>query len=193
MAEALLKHHAQQQCQVASAGMLAGDGGRPSSETVEVLKERGIIYDGSTTALCAALIDWADIVLAMTQGHKDMIQQQYPSTTSKVFTLREYVRVGEETAAIEETLKSHYAELEWQQATQRRMQNQSHTEQDQSQIAAVQTKIAHLQSQINDLETQQYNNNVADPFGSSLDEYRKIREELTTLIKQLWQKIRKED
>ncbi len=54
---------------VASAGVSAPDGLRPTAETLAALAARGIDHDGVSKTLTAELIRKADVVLCMTKGH----------------------------------------------------------------------------------------------------------------------------
>jgi protein-tyrosine phosphatase len=40
--------------------------------------------------LTSSLLEWADIVIVMTQGHKDVISRRFPDFSGKVVPLRNY-------------------------------------------------------------------------------------------------------
>ena len=90
MAEALSKEkipHAE----VRSAGIFASNDSPANDYARQVLMEQGITINHFSQPISARLLDWADLVLTMTTGHKDMLTSQFPSSTSKFFTLKEYV------------------------------------------------------------------------------------------------------
>lgn len=91
MAEALLRHVGEDKFNVKSAGVFAMDGQVASSHAVRVLLEKGIESNHRSTHLDVDNIEWSEVVLAMTGGHKQQILSQYPQYEEKIFTLYEYV------------------------------------------------------------------------------------------------------
>jgi protein-tyrosine phosphatase len=75
---------------VASAGMAASLGGRPSPQAVEVLRARGLdLTQHESQPLADQLVRHADLILTMTRGHRDAILAQWPAAASRVQVLRE--------------------------------------------------------------------------------------------------------
>lgn len=91
LAEYLLKHKGNGQFDVQSAGVAAYDGGQASPHVEELLLEKGIKQNHRSQSVSKDLMEWADLVLTMTQGHKQTLQQHYPASLDKLFTLKEYV------------------------------------------------------------------------------------------------------
>lgn len=91
MAEALLKHHSDGTMNVRSAGIFASEGSPASQQSIEVLKEEGVELDHSSKPLTKDSMEWADLVLTMTEGHKHAILSQFPARKDAVFTLKEHV------------------------------------------------------------------------------------------------------
>ncbi len=91
MAEAMLRHK-RPDLEVQSAGVFAGAGQEANPNAVEALKEKGIEFDHRSQPLTKDLINWADLVLTMTEDHKTMIMSDYPGDRDKIFTLIEYVQ-----------------------------------------------------------------------------------------------------
>lgn len=89
MAEAILSAKNITGVEVRSAGIFAGSS--PISENAgAILEEQGIGFDHISKQLAAEDLQWADIILTMTASHKQLIAQQYPLMTDKLFTLKEY-------------------------------------------------------------------------------------------------------
>ncbi len=71
-----------------SAGVFAQIGERATDEAVAAMAERGIDLSGHRTKpLTDELISMADVILAMTSAHKQLIEALAPG---KVYTLKEY-------------------------------------------------------------------------------------------------------
>jgi protein arginine phosphatase len=101
MAEAIFRHKVQGSplpIEVRSAGVAAYDGQPASPHAQKVLMERGIEHQHSASRIDEQLLDWADLVLTMTQGHKTMVLSYFPALSDKVYTLKEYV--GDPTGEI---------------------------------------------------------------------------------------------
>lgn len=102
MAEALLKHvKNSDQLDVKSAGVFAIDGNDASRYAVEALSEKGIQCSHQSSSLSKELVDWATIILTMTNNHKQSVIDLYPQAGRKTYTLAEYVSEnGEEKMEI---------------------------------------------------------------------------------------------
>lgn len=187
MAEALLRHKSSDACGVASAGIFANEGDPAACETLAVLHEKGINDDLRSTLLSGRLLAWADVVMAMAEDHKQVIQQQYPRYAEKAHTLKSYVRDQPSVESLRQSLQADCAELEIKKATKRRLQQEGED------TEAIQKAISKLEVHIQSVDAACHDRDVTDPFGASRQQYRKICEEIDQLVEQLWQKIRKED
>ncbi|MFN2744609.1 MULTISPECIES: low molecular weight protein arginine phosphatase [Bacillus] len=130
MAEALFKSAASQKnldVSVKSAGLFAPENGKASLYAVEALFEKNIALNHSSARLSREKVEWADLVLTMTEQHKLLARQEYSGSKDKIFTLKEYIK-GE-------------------------------------------------------------TGDIADPFGGSLSDYQKTRDELEGLLKKLAEKL----
>jgi protein-tyrosine phosphatase len=74
-----------------SAGIFADAGAPPSPPAVEALREVGIDLTGHRARpVTPALIRDADLILAMTQTHSDLLTQIDPAAANKTRTLHSY-------------------------------------------------------------------------------------------------------
>lgn len=102
MAEALLRHRLEAKnnaldipCKVQSAGIFAAVGLPASSEALQVMTEYGVdLGSHRSQVLNPKLLEWADLVLTMTDSHRKHILSQYVVNPNKVHTLGEYTGVG---------------------------------------------------------------------------------------------------
>lgn len=78
--------------QVMSAGTGAVEGAAAATHAVQVMKEQGLdLSTHQATALTPALIDDADLILTMSESHKDVIRDMKPQAIEKTFSLKEFV------------------------------------------------------------------------------------------------------
>lgn len=91
MAAAVLQH-IDKGIPVKSAGIFATSGGHANPLTVEVLQRHGIACTHASQPVTEGLLDWADLVLTMTQSHQAHMQMAYPVYQDKVFTFIDYVK-----------------------------------------------------------------------------------------------------
>jgi protein-tyrosine phosphatase len=87
MAEALLRHYGEGKFEVQSAGVFAYPGSDVSIHAKEALAEKGIVIDHAAQQVNDTLVDWADIVVTMTENHKQTVLGYYPSVENKLNTL----------------------------------------------------------------------------------------------------------
>ncbi|KGA97043.1 protein tyrosine phosphatase [Alkalihalobacillus alcalophilus ATCC 27647 = CGMCC 1.3604] len=92
LAEILLKEKAGSQFDVQSAGIYAFPGSPASAGTTEVLEKRNLKADEHLSqALTLDLVDWADVVLTMTESHRQQLISQYPEHEIKTYSLTSFV------------------------------------------------------------------------------------------------------
>lgn len=98
MAEGLLKKMAlesQIPLEVESAGLAAFAGVPAALEAVDVCKEKGIdISRHLSQPLSKILVMESDLILTMTEKHKEMILKKMPFLETKVFLLSEFAGLG---------------------------------------------------------------------------------------------------
>lgn len=98
MAEALLKKELGEdkylsgKVSVTSAGIAANEGEPASHNSVKVLEEfYGIHLEHTARRLTSEMLKRADLVLTMSESHRQIILSYFPDLNSKVLTLKQYV------------------------------------------------------------------------------------------------------
>lgn len=90
MAEALLRSLAPD-FEVRSVGVSATDGAPASRHAYEVLSDRGLDLDRHRSrTVSASDVEWADVVLTMTESHRSALLRRHPEAAAKVFPLRSF-------------------------------------------------------------------------------------------------------
>ena len=100
MAEGLLKKVAQENqlaLEVQSAGLAAFAGVPPAPEAVEACRAKGVdISSHQTQPLSKTLVMESELILTMTEKHKEMILKKMPALQDKVSMFSEFAGVGVE-------------------------------------------------------------------------------------------------
>ncbi|WP_071784220.1 low molecular weight protein arginine phosphatase [Paenibacillus antibioticophila] len=80
--------------EVRSAGVAASTGASMSRHAEAVLRDKGIVDKFASTQLHSEQVEWADLILTLTESHKQHIRFAFPTSLDKVYTLKEYVSDG---------------------------------------------------------------------------------------------------
>lgn len=95
MAELIMRDIAEDEglsVDVDSAGIFAANGAQISMQAAAELKERGIdAYAKRSKRVTEEMVEGADLVLCMGDGHRRMLVESYPKEADKIKTLAEYV------------------------------------------------------------------------------------------------------
>lgn len=96
MAEAILLDHVKKTNQtdrifVKSAGLYTTDGIKTSAGTRYALMQHQIDFDGESSQITEDLLDWADLILTMTDSHQEALRSFNPEQGDKIHTLNGYV------------------------------------------------------------------------------------------------------
>ncbi|WP_319004452.1 low molecular weight protein arginine phosphatase [Halobacillus litoralis] len=187
MAEAILKSK-YKKGKVRSAGIFAGKGESIAENSDLVLKEIDLTLNHQTSPVDEEMLAWADLILTMTDRHKQTLAIQYPDYQEKYYTLKEFVLIDEGEW---QKLKEFYSKFEEKRtALVREYQN---VLSDQELESKLRQELSEEIREIERLEQTMPDVNVSDPFGGSLTVYRKTREELEKYIDMLVMKIEAED
>jgi protein-tyrosine-phosphatase len=81
---------------VLSAGISALPGMSPTPEAIKVMTEQGVdISRHIATQVKEDLVKKADLILVMSNTHKDYIKTKFIFTQDKIYLLKEFARIGE--------------------------------------------------------------------------------------------------
>ncbi|GGA64250.1 low molecular weight protein arginine phosphatase [Ornithinibacillus halotolerans] len=184
MAEALLKNN-MPHAEVKSAGIFAAKNQRASKHAVQVLENKGIALNHHSQPVSEKLLNWADIVLTMTTGHKRSLIMQFPNYQDKFYTLKEYV--SDSDNQIWNDIKKLYAEYE--ETKMQIIQENEHKLNQRLLEEKLKKQLGPTIEKINQLESSLINYDISDPFGGEIDAYQKTLDELEEYIKLLIKKI----
>lgn len=172
MAAAILNHKANDRYQVKSAGLFAMNGQPAQPHALTVLNDNNIEFNHSSKELTGELVDWADIILTMTENHKHALIQQFPKSMDKVATLKGYLEFQEQW----DQWKEAKADYELKKAI---IDNGSGASDEEAQ-----KEFQHAHERIQWLENSSGNMDIVDPFGLSQQVYNAVFMELERLIDQ---------
>ncbi|MFX3634120.1 MAG: low molecular weight protein arginine phosphatase [Candidatus Pristimantibacillus sp.] len=171
MAEAMLRDMAKRsgiEIEVRSAGVSAIDGLPISTHAAETLRTRQINHHSTSHAINGEAVDWADLILTMTSGHKRNLLQWFPNVVDKAYTLKEYV--NQDVLSDIQELERLYSEMHMKQALGQQLTNDERTQ------------LLQLERRIPSFD-------IVDPYGGPLEMYRhsanEIEESLRMLLKKL--------
>jgi glycine hydroxymethyltransferase len=107
MAEALFRDLTKTQAGFisSSAGIGAADNQPPSAHSITAMRELGIdISDLRSRMISPAMVADADLILAMTFGHHDVLQMLFPEAADKIFLLREFEEAADGELEIDDPI-----------------------------------------------------------------------------------------
>ncbi len=82
--------------QVYSSGIFAMKGDIPTDEAIEVMEEYDVdLKKHRAIPTMQSNIQEMDLILCMTNSHKQTLINTYPNLTDKIFTLKEYTKLTE--------------------------------------------------------------------------------------------------
>ncbi|QTD40753.1 low molecular weight protein arginine phosphatase [Sporosarcina sp. Te-1] len=92
MAEAILRSKNLSEIAVRSAGLHAANGFPISMHSETLIQEMDMPYTAVSRAISKEDVEWADLILTMTVGHKQGVLQRFPEAKGKLYTLKEYTK-----------------------------------------------------------------------------------------------------
>ncbi|WEG13103.1 low molecular weight protein arginine phosphatase [Pullulanibacillus sp. KACC 23026] len=187
MAETILNHHGKDRAEAKSAGLFANKGQGANPLAVKALEKLGIpMGEHHSQPLTGELVDWATLILTMTQNHKQSLIMDYPEAIDKTYTLKEYVY---------DQLEQNRFWKSWQEAVSEREEARLIVDQyakettglDDAKKEAVE-RLLKAEERVKTLEEEIPNYDIKDPFGGDLEEYQTVSRELEYLIRQWMEK-----
>lgn len=154
--------------EVRSAGVSTIDGLPISTHAAETLRDRQIDHQSTSHAISGEAVEWADLILTMTSGHKRGLLQWFPGVVDKAFTLKEYV--NQDVLSDIQELERLYTEMHMKQALGQQLTNDERTQ------------LLQLERRIPSFD-------IADPFGGTLEMYRSSANEIEEGLKMLLKKL----
>lgn len=91
MAEAILRSKELGNLTVRSAGIHAQEGRPISLNAKTLIEEAAMPYTPQSRVISSKCLEWADVVLTMTEAHKRELLYRYPTIQEKTFTLKGFV------------------------------------------------------------------------------------------------------
>ena len=186
MAEALLSYYGGDRFEVKSAGIYANRGQEVNRLAMEALKERKISLSHQSQPITKELMNWASVVLAMTQQHKQALVMEYPIYIDKIYTLKEFVY--EKTGKSQVWVDLQQAIMEREEAMLDVIQIVKKPNISENEKKEAHDRLLKAETRVKTLEEDMPNYDIHDPFGSDLNEYRSVCRELETLIHQWLEK-----
>ncbi|KMJ59195.1 phosphatase [Bacillus sp. LL01] len=98
MAAAILAGRDLQGVEVRSAGVFAMPGSQASSQAREVLMEKGLPVEHRSSQVTDELVEWAEYIFTMTAQHKMLLENSYPQSVGKTYTLKGFVEQSGEVS-----------------------------------------------------------------------------------------------
>jgi len=188
---------------VLSAGISAVEGDAASSPAVQVMDEWGLnLKDHRARVLMPELVEEADLILTMTEKHRNDVIARFPAAAKKTFTLKGFAL---DPKAMKERddlvnlildkrkayLEEHKEELAALKEKRRLLEGQ---------IGEIDRKLREFETEINrlvepevkrleEIKRQMESQDIQDPFGCSVEVYRacanEIKEALEKVIERL--------
>lgn len=173
MAEGLLRKLAKErgiELEVRSAGVSAISGTSISRHAAAILRDEGIQDLIESAQLTGQSVEWADLVLTLTGGHKRHLLQYFPDAVNKTYTLKEYVHDEEAVTEDIKELDSLYADAELSLALG-----------GEPDVADMQ-RIIEIRQRIPSFD-------ISDPFGGTREDYELTAAEIRTALFVLLDKL----
>ncbi|MBX4152191.1 protein tyrosine phosphatase [Paenibacillus sp. LC231] len=173
MAEGMLRKLAKQRgipLETKSAGVSAVDGMPVSHHAESILRDQDIQERLVSKPLTANLVEWADLILTLTQSHKQYAIRQFPHAADKMHTLKEFVEDDRRVLDDLREQDSLYAALELARSL-----GHDVSDRDRERLIELRQRIPSF--------------DISDPFGGSREEYEATAAEIRTALFRLLDKL----
>ncbi|MCR8645103.1 low molecular weight protein arginine phosphatase [Paenibacillus sp. N1-5-1-14] len=152
--------------EVRSAGVYASNGSPISNHSAHILREKGASDAIRSSSIHSDNVQWADLILTMTQSHKQALIQHFPDVVGKTFTFKEYTNGDSGASLIQQEREELIAELSLKQALGHEI-----TEAEKERYYELERRVPNI--------------DISDPFGGSLERYRMTAAEIEQEIHKL--------
>ncbi len=198
----------QEQVEVRSAGVAAESGAPASRFALEALRELSVDLGGhKATRVNEQLVQWADLILAMTRRQKETVIAAYPAARDKTHVLKEFLTSAADREEQEQSLyELHQRMSEKRDAfsggqhpniaelRQRRAELLQELQDVEQLLAARQAELLEElrpeREAVERIERWRTAVDVLDPFGQPLEAYRECRDELQESLRKLADHLR---
>jgi len=205
MAEAMLKKSGRHE--VRSAGVAAETGSVASRGAAVAMSKRGLdLSSHRAQAVSTDLVAWADLILTMTDRHREAVLERFPEAKGKIHTMKGFALSEADRGQQEERLHALYTEVDEKRRQFARTNSPNIAELQARrgelllELQAVEEQLTELQGQLRALLYQErqeiekieaflVSTDVADPFGQGEDIYLQSAEEIEYLLAKVEEKL----
>lgn len=176
MAEGMMRKMAKERgldITVRSAGVAAAPGIPISRHAEAVLREQGIGDRFLSTPLHAELVEWSDLILSLTEGHKRQILYSFPEAADKIYTLKEFADNEAESLAAREELQRLAAGMELELSLGKQPDEAA-------------------RRRLNELLQRMPVYDITDPFGGSREDYDRTAAEIRDALERILDKLERD-
>nr|WP_279591721.1 low molecular weight protein arginine phosphatase [Paenibacillus sp. F411] len=173
MAEGMLRKLAagrSMKLEVRSAGVAAVEGMPISRHAQAVLRDQSIEGEFTSKPLSRELVAWADLILTLTQSHKQFAISRFPEAADKVHTLKEFAGADEQVMQDLQELDRLYVSAELARSLGGAQSSQERE------------RLIELRQRIPSFD-------ISDPYGGSLEDYEATAAEIRTALFRLLDKL----
>ncbi|QCT04620.1 Protein-tyrosine phosphatase, low molecular weight [Paenibacillus algicola] len=173
MAEGMLRKLAagrSMKLEVRSAGVAAVEGMPISRHAQAVLRDQSIEGEFTSKPLSRELVAWADLILTLTQSHKQFAISRFPEAADKVHTLKEFAGADEQVMQDLQELDRLYVSAELTRSLGGAQSSQERE------------RLIELRQRIPSFD-------ISDPYGGSLEDYEATAAEIRTALFRLLDKL----
>lgn len=174
LAEGLFRQLAEREglrAEARSAGVSAWSGSPISKHSADILLAKGISGSFTSSPVDDEAVAWADLILTMTMGHKEVLVRRYPDAVDFIYTLKEF---AEDDPAVAEAI-----------ALRQRLQSELQIKRALGEPIAEEDerRLRQALATVPDFD-------IADPFGGNRAAYEKSAAEIETYLLKLIRKLR---
>jgi protein arginine phosphatase len=194
MAEAIFHEKRTSERLVAKSAGVQASPGMPMSEGArQAIARHGLMESHQSEPVTEDMLQWSDLILTMTEAHKQTVIEKFPDRAAQVHTLKEYVLDDETSLRKIEELKSHRAQMEIKKAkfiVEKQEQMEKAVELNREELEKeLLGEIEPHQRAVERIEWDLPSMDIRDPFGGDESIYEATYQEMEEAIIRLIRKI----